>query len=82
MIIAPNTVDDLKKRIKIEKAPCFDDIAADELTLWSVSVPVIPANKHNLIDLEDYEAATELAPLNRISKALPTPEKLPEQTPE
>jgi len=34
-----STVDDLKNFIKIKKAPRFDDIAADELTLWHVSIP-------------------------------------------
>ncbi|KAF9369436.1 hypothetical protein CPC16_004504 [Podila verticillata] len=33
------TVDHLKKAIKAEKSPRFDDIAADELTLWRVSIP-------------------------------------------
>lgn len=33
-------VSDLKKLIKIEKAPRFDDVAADELTLWRVSLPI------------------------------------------
>ncbi|KAF8928395.1 hypothetical protein BGZ58_009679 [Dissophora ornata] len=37
----PNdTVDDLKNHIKAKKSPRFDDIAADELTLWRVSIPV------------------------------------------
>lgn len=34
-----STVDDLKNFIKIKKAPRFDDVAADELTLWHVSIP-------------------------------------------
>jgi hypothetical protein len=32
-------VDQLKKVIKTEKAPRFDDVAADELTLWKVEIP-------------------------------------------
>ncbi|KAF9899028.1 hypothetical protein BX616_003347 [Lobosporangium transversale] len=43
------TVDGLKKHIKAEKTPRFDDVAADELTLWRVSHPVIAANKHQPI---------------------------------
>ena len=39
-ISTEDTVDDLKKLIKTEKSPRFDDIAADELTLWRVSLPV------------------------------------------
>lgn len=38
------TVDGLKKEIKHQKAPGFDDIAADELTLWRVSIPVADDN--------------------------------------
>ncbi|KAK5809682.1 hypothetical protein F5H01DRAFT_415626 [Linnemannia elongata] len=33
------TVDDLKKLIRTEKSPEFDDIAADKLTIWRVSIP-------------------------------------------
>jgi len=39
-ISTEDTVDDLKKLIKTKKSPRFDDIAADELTLWRVSLPV------------------------------------------
>ncbi|KAI1292365.1 hypothetical protein EDD11_008792 [Mortierella claussenii] len=37
-IPSSNTVDDLKDLIKIKKAPEFDDIAANKLTLWRVSI--------------------------------------------
>lgn len=33
------TVEHLKGAIKAKKAPRFDDIAVDELTLWNVSIP-------------------------------------------
>lgn len=33
------TVDHLKGAIKTKKSPRFDDVAADELTLWRVSIP-------------------------------------------
>jgi len=33
------TVDHLKNAIKTKKSPRFDEIAADELALWRVSVP-------------------------------------------
>ncbi|KAF9994042.1 hypothetical protein BGZ80_001265 [Entomortierella chlamydospora] len=33
------TVDGFKKLIKAEKSPEFDDIVADKLTLWRVSIP-------------------------------------------
>ncbi|KAF9078942.1 hypothetical protein BGX23_005644, partial [Mortierella sp. AD031] len=48
-IPSTDTVDDLKDLIKTKKAPRFDDVAADELTLWKVSIPVVPANKHRPI---------------------------------
>ncbi|KAG0279026.1 H(+)-transporting V1 sector ATPase subunit A [Linnemannia gamsii] len=37
-IASTDTVDDLKEHIKTKKSPEFDDIAADKLTLWSVSI--------------------------------------------
>ncbi|KAG0248263.1 hypothetical protein BGZ95_008135, partial [Linnemannia exigua] len=47
-----DTVDDLKEHIKTKKSPVFDDIAADKLTLWSVSIPVVD-NDDNDDDDED-----------------------------
>ncbi|KAF9308194.1 hypothetical protein BG003_011449, partial [Podila horticola] len=38
-IESTKTIDDLKDLIKNKKTPRFDDIAADELTLWRVSIP-------------------------------------------
>ncbi|KAF9321514.1 hypothetical protein BG006_002609 [Podila minutissima] len=38
-IMPSKTIGDLKDLIKTKKAPRFDDVAADELTLWHVSVP-------------------------------------------
>ena len=38
-IQSSKTVDDLKKAIKEEKKPRLDHIAADELTLYKVSIP-------------------------------------------
>ncbi|KAF9082880.1 hypothetical protein BGX29_003528, partial [Mortierella sp. GBA35] len=34
-----DTVGNLKKLIKVEQTPTFDDITVDQLTLWSVSIP-------------------------------------------
>jgi hypothetical protein len=36
------TVDGLKKAIKVQKAPEFDDLAADSLRLWKVCDPYYP----------------------------------------
>ncbi|KAF9277785.1 hypothetical protein BGZ74_003258 [Mortierella antarctica] len=38
-ISSDNTVHDLKKLIKTEKIPEFDDVAPDKLTLWRVVIP-------------------------------------------
>ncbi|KAF9415354.1 hypothetical protein BGZ94_000118 [Podila epigama] len=38
-IESTKTIGDLKDAIKDKKAPRFDDVAADELTLWRVSIP-------------------------------------------
>ncbi|KAF9084950.1 hypothetical protein BGX29_002255, partial [Mortierella sp. GBA35] len=38
-IESTKTIGDLKKPIKVEKAPRFDDVAADDLSLWRVSIP-------------------------------------------
>jgi len=37
-IPSSDTIDDLKEAIKIKKTPRFDDVAADELVLWRVSI--------------------------------------------
>ncbi|KAF9160980.1 hypothetical protein DFQ26_005016 [Actinomortierella ambigua] len=47
------TVAHLKKLIKAEKAPRFDDVAADKLTLWCVSIPVLPKKDRKEIRLAD-----------------------------
>ncbi|KAG9062573.1 hypothetical protein KI688_005488 [Linnemannia hyalina] len=60
------TVDDLKDVIKTKKAPRFDDVAADELTLWHVEHPVIAANKHQPVLLNAIDSATELDPTDDI----------------
>ncbi|KAG0285780.1 hypothetical protein BGZ97_007676, partial [Linnemannia gamsii] len=38
-ISSAETVGELKDKIKTKKAPRFDDVAADELSLWRVSIP-------------------------------------------
>jgi hypothetical protein len=40
-IPSSDDVDDLKQRIKAEQSPDFDDIDANELTLWRVSIPKV-----------------------------------------
>ncbi|KAF9922893.1 hypothetical protein BGZ67_010221, partial [Mortierella alpina] len=43
-VSSSDTVDDLKELIKNKKAPEFDDIAVDRLTLWRVSIPMTRDN--------------------------------------
>jgi hypothetical protein len=61
------TVTYLKELIKAKKAPRFDDIAADELSLWGVKHPVIAANKHIPVLLRAIDAPTELDPTDDIA---------------
>ncbi|OAQ27728.1 hypothetical protein K457DRAFT_1821001 [Linnemannia elongata AG-77] len=65
-----DSIGDLKKLIKTEKAPEFDDIAADKLTLWRVSISVA-TNKHKLIVLNEFESAAELDPTDDVSDVFP-----------
>ena len=44
-ITSTDTIADLRELIKIKKSPEFDDIAADKLTLWRVSIPVTDDNE-------------------------------------
>lgn len=61
------TVDGLKKVVKTDQSPTFDDITAISLTLWRVSITVILANKHKPIVLVDIKSKKELDPTDRIS---------------
>ncbi|KAG0329172.1 hypothetical protein BG000_000169 [Podila horticola] len=64
------TVGHLKKLIKTEKTPRFDDVAADELTLWRVSIP--DDNQGSDITIHALEDKTELNnPRSRLSKLFP-----------
>ncbi|KAF9136473.1 hypothetical protein BG015_003122, partial [Linnemannia schmuckeri] len=65
-IPSAESVGELKKHIKVEKAPRFDDLAADELTLWRVSIPVVPADKHKPIVLDEVDSATDLDPTDDV----------------
>ncbi|KAI9236737.1 MAG: hypothetical protein BYD32DRAFT_437209 [Podila humilis] len=72
------TVDHLKDLIKAKKAPEFDDIAADKLTLWRVSIPVVPLNKRKPIVLTEVKSAVELDPTDDLSDVFE--EKPPKKT--
>ncbi|KAK3837903.1 MAG: hypothetical protein JOS17DRAFT_813667 [Linnemannia elongata] len=66
-----DTIDDLKKLIKTEKTPRFDD---------RVSIPVVPANKHKQIVLDEVDSPTELDPTDDVSELFPPRDKLPKKT--
>jgi hypothetical protein len=68
-----DTVDDLKKLIKTEKTNQFSDVDADQLTLWRVSISVVPANKHKPIVLNEVESPTELEPTDDVSDVFDEP---------
>ena len=73
-----DTVDDLKDLIKAKKSPRFDDIAADELTLWRVSIPVDGDDITIQLDQVTDTDKKKLGPTTRLSKVFP--EELPEDT--
>ncbi|KAF9929116.1 hypothetical protein FBU30_001845 [Linnemannia zychae] len=62
--LSSDTVDDLKDAIKTKKALRFDDVAADELTLWRVSIPIADDN-----DDDDEEEDDLPILLNNIPKS-------------
>ena len=67
-IPSSDTVDDLKNLIvKGDQAPAFRDVAAKDLILWRVSLPVITANKHKPIVLSKIDFKTELDPTDDMS---------------
>ncbi|KAF9346427.1 hypothetical protein BGX26_002075 [Mortierella sp. AD094] len=66
-ISSTNDIGTLKEHIKTKKSPKFDDIAADELTLWRVSVPVVAATKHSAVLLKSIGDKEELLPTDELS---------------
>ncbi|KAG0011591.1 hypothetical protein BGZ81_002101, partial [Podila clonocystis] len=73
------SVDHLKDLIKAKKAPRFDDIAADELTLWRVSIPITDSDDLPiLLDNVTDKDKKKLLPVTVLSKVFP--EDLSEET--
>ncbi|OAQ23273.1 hypothetical protein K457DRAFT_234897 [Linnemannia elongata AG-77] len=79
-VASTDTVDGLKKLIKAEKTNKFSDFDADQFTLWRVSIPVVPANRHKPIFLNEIESPVELDPTDDVSEAFPSRNKLPKKT--
>jgi hypothetical protein len=68
----------LKKAIKEEKKPAFDNIPADVLQLWKVAIPVNDGFKENVgnIELEDEEALSPVVKLSKVFLFQPEDEDL------
>ncbi|KAF9171557.1 hypothetical protein BGX21_000974 [Mortierella sp. AD011] len=70
-VSAADSVDDLKKLIKLDQTPAFDDITANMLTLWGVSIPVIDGNEGLAIALDSLDVKKKLLPTTRLRKLFP-----------
>ncbi|KAG0036954.1 hypothetical protein BGZ82_003403 [Podila clonocystis] len=70
-IPSTDTVGTLKKLFKTEKSPEFDDVAADKLTLWRISIPIIDNNESPIL-LDILTDKKKLLPRTYISACLPT----------
>ncbi|KAG0198791.1 hypothetical protein BGX33_012070 [Mortierella sp. NVP41] len=77
-IDASKTVDHLKKLIKAEKTNNFSDVDADQLTLWHVSIPLVPKKDRKDISLGDVSSKEELDETDDLSDVFP--DKLPKKT--
>ncbi|KAG0257284.1 hypothetical protein BGZ95_005291 [Linnemannia exigua] len=74
-IESTKTIGDLKELIKSKKSPEFNDVAADKLTLWRVSIPVTD-NKQPSVLSNFLKSALELTPTDDVSEVFPeTPPK-------
>ncbi|KAF9423740.1 hypothetical protein BGZ76_003620 [Entomortierella beljakovae] len=72
-----DTIDNLKKAIKKEKAIEFAEIDADKLTLWLVNLEIQDDDEESPIQLEALPDAKKLRPITRVSKIFP---EVPEDT--
>ncbi|KAF9965921.1 hypothetical protein BGZ70_003799, partial [Mortierella alpina] len=64
------TVGDLKDLIKTKKTPRFDDVDADELTIWRVSIAIIDDNDELpiLLNIVPDSERKKLGPATRLFK--------------
>ncbi|KAF9180591.1 hypothetical protein BGZ51_006095 [Haplosporangium sp. Z 767] len=76
-IASDDTVCNLRKLIKTEKTPEFDDIAANNLTLWQVFIPV-PEDDELPIVLDALHEKKKLKPTDDLSDVFV--EKLPKKS--
>ncbi|KAG0334544.1 hypothetical protein BG004_000363, partial [Podila humilis] len=70
-VASTDSVHDLKKAVKAAKAPRFDDVAADELILWHISIRIPPPKERGPFVLNEAESPTELDPSDDISEVFP-----------
>ncbi|KAG0274862.1 hypothetical protein BGZ96_004062, partial [Linnemannia gamsii] len=77
-IESTKTIGDLKDEIKTKKTPRFDDVAAHELTLWRVSIPLLPKKDRKDISLRDVAKKDELDETDDLSDVFP--DKPPKMT--
>ncbi|KAG0014503.1 hypothetical protein BGZ82_001738, partial [Podila clonocystis] len=66
-IESTKTIAHLKNLIKAKKANNFQDVDALDPTLWRVSIPVDPANKHIPVTVNKIAFKTDLDPTDDIS---------------
>ncbi|KAF7727320.1 hypothetical protein EC973_007629 [Apophysomyces ossiformis] len=66
-VSSADTVHNLKKVIKAEKSPEFDDIDANKLTLWLVEIPITNVNRHDKVLSDNITTKEELLPSDELS---------------
>jgi|tagenome__1003787_1003787.scaffolds.fasta_scaffold20912616_2 hypothetical protein len=62
------SVSRLKKEIKKEKAPEFDDFAADKLTLWKVDIDIHDKDAIKQLVLEETDVIKNMSPASEIQE--------------
>ncbi|KAK3812540.1 MAG: hypothetical protein J3R72DRAFT_498661 [Linnemannia gamsii] len=77
-IDASKTVDHLKDAIKTKIPGTFKGVDAKDLTLWRVSIPLVPRKDRKDISLSDVPLKEELDETDDLSEVFP--DKLPKKT--
>jgi len=71
-IDSSKSIGNLKDVIKAKKSPTFNNISADKLRLWKVSIAADDVFE-NSIDGNNFEDTTSLRPTNKLSRVFPEP---------
>jgi len=77
-IESTKTVGHLKKAIKADQSPDLDHINPKNLTLWRVSIPILPKKDRKAISLADVSSKEELDEATKLSNIFDA--ELPEET--